>query len=104
MYKLPDAWVGIPAERGSYSRGVIHTDPVSGLSIHGEDFNGVYCCGEVDGDLYVVCHEPEAGILRKAAERPMGPGWGSNQILTRRNGGVRHQFADDIGGCSANYR
>ena len=48
--------------------------------------------------------EAEAGILRKAAERPMGFGWGSNQILTRRNGGVRHQFADDIGGCSANYR
>ena len=48
--------------------------------------------------------EAAAGILRKAAERPMGPGWGSNQILTRRNGGVRHQFADDIGGCSANYR
>lgn len=71
MHKLPDAWVGIPAERGSYSRGVIHTDPVSGLSIHGEDFNGVYCCGEVDGDLYVVCHEPEGGagfelhVLRK---------------------------------------
>ncbi len=48
--------------------------------------------------------EAEAGILRKAAERPMGAGWASNQILTRRNGGVRHQFADDIGGCSANYR
>ena len=71
MHKLPDAWVSIPAERGSYSRGVIHTDPVSGLSIHGEDFNGVYYCGEVDGDLYVVCHEPEGGagfelhVLRK---------------------------------------
>ena len=48
--------------------------------------------------------QAEAQILRKAAERPMGAGWGSNQILTRRNGGVRHQFADDIGGCSANYR
>lgn len=48
--------------------------------------------------------EAEAGILRKAAERPMGAGWASNQILARRNGGVRHQFADDIGGCSANYR
>ena len=46
----------------------------------------------------------EAEILRKATARPMGAGWGSNQILTRRNGGVRHQFADDIGGCSANYR
>lgn len=41
---------------------------------------------------------------RKAAERPMGAGWASNQIITRRNGGVRHQFADSIGGCSANYR
>jgi len=28
----------------------------------------------------------------------------SNSIITRRNGGVRHQFLDDIGGCSANYR
>ena len=48
--------------------------------------------------------QAEAEILRRATERPMGAGWGSNQILTRRNGGVHHQFADDIGGCSANYR
>lgn len=46
----------------------------------------------------------EAGILCKATERPMGAGWTSNQIITRRNGGVQHQFADSIGGCSANYR
>ena len=46
--------------------------------------------------------DAEAQILRQATTRPMG--FGSNQILTRRNGGVRHQFADDIGGCSANYR
>ena len=32
--------------------------------------------------------EAEVGILRKAAERPMGAGWTSNQIITRRNGGV----------------
>jgi hypothetical protein len=32
------------------------------------------------------------------------PGWHSNAAITRRNGGVRHQFIDDIGGCSANYR
>jgi hypothetical protein len=32
------------------------------------------------------------------------PGILSNSIITRRNGGVRHQFIDDIGGCSANYR
>ena len=48
--------------------------------------------------------DAEAQILRKATERPMGAGWASNQILTRRNGGVQHQFADSIGGCSANYR
>lgn len=35
---------------------------------------------------------------------PMPPGFYSNQAITRRNGGVVHQFIDDIGGCSANYR
>jgi hypothetical protein len=28
----------------------------------------------------------------------------SNSIITRRNGGVVHQFLNDIGGCSDNYR
>lgn len=32
------------------------------------------------------------------------PGFYSNQEIIRRNGGVRPQFLDDIGGCSANYR
>jgi len=37
-----------------------------------------------------------------------GPSWGvgsrSNAEIRRRNGGVKHQFEDDIGGCSANYQ
>lgn len=28
----------------------------------------------------------------------------SNNLITARNGGVVHQFVNDIGGCSANYR
>ena len=28
----------------------------------------------------------------------------SNALITARNGGVRHQFTDSIGGNSANYR
>lgn len=32
------------------------------------------------------------------------PGYYSNGIIRARNGGVRHQFEGDIGGCSANYR
>ena len=32
------------------------------------------------------------------------PGRISNQIITRRNGGVQHQFQNSIGGCSLNYR
>lgn len=28
----------------------------------------------------------------------------SNSIIRRRNGGVRHQFENDIGGCGDNYR
>jgi hypothetical protein len=32
------------------------------------------------------------------------PGTLSNAEIRRRNGGVKHQFEDDIGGCSANYR
>lgn len=37
-------------------------------------------------------------------ETPLPPGARSNAIITARNGGVRHQFLDDVGGCSANYR
>lgn len=33
-----------------------------------------------------------------------GPGSRSNAEIRRRNGGVKHQFEDDIGGCSANYQ
>ncbi len=32
------------------------------------------------------------------------PGTRSNAEIRRRNGGVKHMFEDDIGGCSANYR
>jgi hypothetical protein len=28
----------------------------------------------------------------------------SNARITQRNGGVRHQFLGDIGGCGSNYR
>lgn len=42
---------------------------------------------------------------RYIASRP-DPYYGnrSNDIITRRNGGVRHQFIDSIGGDSSNYR
>ena len=36
--------------------------------------------------------------------QPTPPGYYSNLKIQQRNGGVRHQFQDDIGGCSANYR
>ena len=32
------------------------------------------------------------------------PGSISNNIITQRNRGVKHQFLDNIGGCSSNYR
>ena len=32
------------------------------------------------------------------------PGYQSNRRITQRNGGVRPQFINDIGGCSENYR
>jgi hypothetical protein len=44
--------------------------------------------------------------LVKRVEGPQQcpPGTLSNAVIRRRNGGVKHQFEDDIGGCSANYR
>ena len=39
---------------------------------------------------------------RRGVRRPAGTH--SNAIIRRRNRGVRHQFEDSIGGCSANYR
>ena len=53
----------------------------------------------------------EAERLRQMTEekthprpQPAPPGYYSNLKIQQRNGGVRHQFQDDIGGCSANYR
>jgi hypothetical protein len=52
-------------------------------------------------------------LLRKVDEskstytpRPTSykPEFLSNSIITRRNGGIRHQFIDSIGGDSSNYR
>jgi hypothetical protein len=37
-------------------------------------------------------------------QQPHPAGYYSNQVITRRNGGVQPQFINDIGGCSANYR
>ena len=31
-------------------------------------------------------------------------GYYSNRVIRARNGGVRHQFENSIGGCSSNYR
>ncbi len=46
----------------------------------------------------------ETEILRESRRRPASPGHYSNEILRIRNGGVRHQYEHDIGGCSDNYR
>ena len=48
--------------------------------------------------------EPESTPIKASPRRLAPPGFYSNAAITRRNGGVRHQFLDDIGGCSANYR
>jgi hypothetical protein len=32
------------------------------------------------------------------------PGTISNSIIQKRNGGIKHQFEDSIGGDSSNYR
>lgn len=42
----------------------------------------------------------------ETAKRNSGsrPGFISNSIIQKRNGGVRHQFQDSIGGDSSNYR
>jgi hypothetical protein len=42
--------------------------------------------------------------MRASRRHPRPAGYYSNAIIRARNGGVRHQFEDDIGGCSANYR
>jgi hypothetical protein len=40
--------------------------------------------------------------LQQRTQQPAG--YNSNARITARNGGVRHQFLGDIGGCSDNYR
>lgn len=48
--------------------------------------------------------EDEKPVARTKPRPPAPPGYYSNAIITRRNGGVPHRFLDSIGGCSANYR
>ena len=49
-----------------------------------------------------MTEEAQAKPQQRPAPSPAG--FYSNQRIQQRNGGVRHQFIDDIGGCSANYR
>ena len=39
---------------------------------------------------------------KKGITRPVG--YYSNAVITGKNKGVVHQFINDIGGCSENYR
>ena len=57
-----------------------------------------------DNETPAQRREVENQILRRSSLQPLPAGFRSNQIITRRNGGVQHQFADSIGGCSSNYR
>lgn len=52
-------------------------------------------------------HKELEPINQQIVERYMGfipPGYFSNQRIIQRNRGVRPQFIDAYGGCSANYR
>lgn len=51
--------------------------------------------------------EQELKELREKAikdSKPKPRGYYSNSMITTRNSGVRHQFTNNIGGCSDNYR
>lgn len=64
--------------------------------------------GVVGPDYWTIVEHLRHRTPTRAGHRPRldcGRGGSmSNAILTARNGGVVHQFLDDIGGCSANYR
>jgi hypothetical protein len=51
-------------------------------------------------------HEPESMVpeFNNLPNFERKPGSSSNSIIRARNRGIKHQFEDDIGGCSANYR
>jgi hypothetical protein len=49
-----------------------------------------------------IVRQKEIIDKQNKVSRPRG--YHSNSILTRRNGGVRHQFQNSIGGCASNYR
>jgi len=49
--------------------------------------------------------EVKPEVTERFTSRPIQPaGFYSNQAIQNSNRGVRHQFQDSIGGCSANYR
>ena len=51
-----------------------------------------------------AANKPKPEPLKFHSHPVSPPGTLSNAEIRRRNGGVKHQFEDDIGGCSANYR
>lgn len=57
---------------------------------------------QAEAARYRQMAEEELALVEQARSR--SPGNVSNQRIQRRNAGVRHQFINDIGGCSANYR
>ena len=61
MLSLPKHWTPIPAESGSFSRGLVHPGLVPGVEIRAEHFNGVYCIGQAGADTFVVSGDSEGG-------------------------------------------
>jgi hypothetical protein len=75
--------------------------------------NCPYCDNQLDGPtvngLHKLCHilyneELDLMEMDRLWDKPFRNGSVSNEVIRQRNGGVQHQFQDDIGGCSANYR
>ena len=67
------------------------------------------CSGEIpESTNPPYCAECDGGTgpIADPIARPnrLPPGTLSNAAITARNGGVEHQFLNDIGGCAANYR
>ena len=52
--------------------------------------------------LFETVKQQQTQDRKEGISRPAG--YFSNRVITSRNRGVQHQFANSIGGCSSNYR
>jgi hypothetical protein len=73
--------------------------------VYGDGWLQIEVCGKLKDVFYdEIIAKPLEQIKLFGRPTYVIPGTISNSIIQRKNGGIRHQFQNSIGGDSSNYR